>query len=230
MVQSSKSFDVIVVGVGGMGSAATYHLAKRGSRVLGLERFNIPHVYGSSHGVTRIIRLAYFEHPTYVPLLRRAYALWRELQYEAGEELLCITGSVDAGRPGSRVLDGSLESCRAHDLPHEVLSRSELGMRFPGFHLPPAFQAVLQPEGGFLVPERCIVSHVVLAQRMGAEVRARERVLEWEAVGGDGVRVRTDRGSYEAGRLVIAAGAWAPALSGIPPHQAMPEQIGRAHV
>src|SRR5437016_14046073 len=99
-----------------MGSAAAYHLARRGLRVLGLERFQIPNTMGASHGLTRIIRLAYFEDPAYVPLLRRSYELWRELEAEAGERLLLITGGIDAGPPGSRVFEGSLESCRQHDL------------------------------------------------------------------------------------------------------------------
>ena len=132
MPPGSRQFDVIVVGVGGMGSATVYQLARRGKRVLGLERFGIPNDMGSSHGVTRIIRLAYFEHPSYVPLLRRSYELWRELQQAAGEQLLYITGSVDAGPRESKVFQGSLRSCALHDLPHEVLTSAELTQRFPG--------------------------------------------------------------------------------------------------
>jgi sarcosine oxidase len=202
-----KTYDAIVLGVGGMGSAALYHLARRGWRVLGLEQFDIPHAMGSSHGLTRIIRMAYFEHPRYVPLLTRAYELWRELQRATREELLVITGSVAAGRPGSQVFEGSLTSCKEYGLTHEVLSRAELGLRFPAFRLPPNFQAVLQPEGGFLVSERCIVSHVFQALAAGGEVHARERVLRWEP-SGDGVRVKTDRREYEASRLVLTAGPW----------------------
>ena len=208
MTTNPRLYDAIVVGVGGMGSAAVYHLARRGMRVLGLERFDIPNQMGSSHGLTRIIRLAYFEHPAYVPLLRRAYELWRGLQAEVGEQLLYITGSIDAGRPGSPVLDGSLRSCEVHELPHEVLSAPELSERFPGFRLPPDFEAVLQPEGGFVLSERSIVAHVTRAQALGAEVHGRERIRDWEPVGGDGVRVTTDRGAYESRRLVICAGAW----------------------
>src|SRR5437868_3203126 len=176
----SPHYDAIVLGVGGMGSAALYHLARRGRRCLGLEQFNIPHDRGSSHGVTRIIRLAYYEHPSYVPLLRRAYELWRDLESEAGMRLLHITGSVDAGPPGSRVVEGSLESCRIHDLRHEVLTSRELTARYPGYRLTADTVAIFQPEGGFLLPELCISSHVMLAQALGAEVHARERVLGWE--------------------------------------------------
>ena len=211
---TDRRFDSIVVGVGGMGSAALYHLARRGQRVLGLEQFDIPNELGSSHGVTRIIRLAYYEHSSYVPLLRRAYELWRELE-AAGERLLYSTGSVDAGPPGSLVFEGSRRSCLDHDLPHEILDARQLQRRFPAYRLPPDTLAVLQPDGGFLLPERCIVAHVQLAQALGAAVHARERVLGWEAAP-SGVRVETERGAYEAERLVLTAGAWMGALAGLP--------------
>jgi len=211
MRMMDQQYDTIVVGVGGMGSAALYHLARRGDRVLGLERFDIPHAMGSSHGVTRIIRLAYFEDPAYVPLLRRAYQLWRELQAEAGEQLLFITGGIDAGPAGSMVVEGSLRSCREHHLEHEVLTSAELTRRFPGYRLPADTVAVFQPDGGFLLSERAIVAHVNAAVAHGAEVHGRERVLDWEAPG-DGVVVRTERGEYRAKRLVLTAGAWAGTL------------------
>ena len=199
-----ERYDAVVVGVGGMGSAALYHLARRGKRVLGLERFDVLHERGSSHGLTRIIRLAYFEHSDYVPLLRRAYELWRELEAEAGEQLLHVTGIVEGGGP---ILDGVLRSCADHDLPHEVLGGDEVAARFPAFRLPAEMEVVYQADGGFVVPERCIVSHVEGALSHGAELRARERVLEWE-ITGDGVRVRTERGAVESARLVVTAGAW----------------------
>ncbi|HEV8638757.1 MAG TPA: N-methyl-L-tryptophan oxidase [Chloroflexota bacterium] len=202
-----RGYDAIVVGVGGMGSAAAYHLARRGLRVLGLERFDVPHELGSSHGITRIIRLAYYEHPSYVPLLRRAYQLWRELQGAVGEQLLYITGSLDAGPAESEVVRGSKLSCDLHGLEHELIDAAEIARRWPGYRLPRGHVAVHQPEGGFLLPERCVVGHVTAAQAMGAEVRARERVLGWEPRG-DGVRVRTERAEYEAGRLVVTAGPW----------------------
>jgi sarcosine oxidase len=152
-----ERYDVVVVGVGGMGSAALYHLARRGKRVLGLERFDLLHEHGSSHGLTRIIRLAYFEHPDYVPLLRRAYELWRELESEAGEQLLHVTGIVEGGDP---ILDGVLRSCAEHDIAHEVLTGIELAERFPAFRLPAEMEVVYQADGGFVVPEQCIVAHV----------------------------------------------------------------------
>lgn len=210
------TYDAIVLGLGGMGSAAACHLAKSGARVLGLERFDIPHRMGSSHGLTRIIRLAYYESPLYVPLLRRAYETWRATEQAFGERLLFTTGSIDAGPPGSVVVRGSIASCVEHGLAHEVLDGAEANRRFPGYALPAGHAAVFQPDGGFIASERAIVAHVTLAQAAGADIRARERVLGWEPAGG-GVRVTTERGTYEAARLVLAAGAWvgrfAPALA-----------------
>ena len=219
------SFDVIVVGVGGMGSAACWHLARRGQRVLGLERFDIPHSMGSSHGITRIIRLPYYEDPAYVPLLRRAYALWRELEAASGETVLVITGSIDAGPEDGAIFNGALGSARLHDLPHEVLTGAAVNARFPGYRLPEGTYAVFQPEGGFVLSERAIVAHANAAMAAGAEIRARERVLGWDArPGGEGVVVTTDRGRYEGARLVLTAGAWmadlAPVLEGL----AVPER------
>jgi sarcosine oxidase len=205
------TYDFIVLGVGGMGSATLYHLARRGHRVLGLERFNIPHAMGSSHGVTRIIRMAYFEHPSYVPLLRRVYALWRELQQDAEEQLLHITGSLDIGPPNSPLFQGSKSSCETHELTHQIFTGAELSQQFPAYRLPDEYMAVYQPEGGFVLPERSIVSHVVLAQRHGAEVHGCEQVLSWEATANE-VHVKTDHGEYSASRLVITAGAWASKL------------------
>jgi sarcosine oxidase len=217
------AYDVIVLGLGGMGSATLFHLARRGLRVLGLERFDLVHEHGSSHGLTRIIRLAYWEHPTYVSLLRRAYQLWRELEELSREPLLHITGSVDAGPAGSPVFDGALRSSELHGLPHQVMDGAELHRRFPGYRLPREMRCLYQPEGGFLLPERCNVAHVVLAHAHGAEVHCREPVLEWGATDGR-VWVRTTRGRYEAGRLVVCAGPWAsrlvPELGGL----AVPER------
>jgi sarcosine oxidase len=204
-------YDAIVLGVGGMGSAALYHLALRGLRVLGIERYNIPHEMGSSHGLTRIIRLAYYEHPAYVPLLRRAYELWRQLEHTVQERLLIITGSIDASAADDEVFKGSRASCDIHHLPHEVLEAGELSRRFPGYQLPQDLAAVYQPDGGFLLSERCIVAHVMAAQEIGAEVHGQEQVLGWEPKG-QGITLRTDRDHYSADKLVICAGAWGAKL------------------
>jgi sarcosine oxidase len=200
-------YDAIVVGVGGMGSAAAYHLAGRGLRVLGIERFTIPNEMGSSHGASRIIRLAYFEDPSYVPLLRRSYELWRRLEQEYGEQILHMTGCLHVGAPGTAVFDGCLRSSLEHRLQHEVLTSKQLMERFPAFRLPEGTGGIFEPEGGFLVPEKCILAHASGARAAGAEIHEGETVLGWEA-GEHGVRVTTDLGEYEAGKLVLTAGSW----------------------
>ena len=219
------TYDVIVIGLGGMGSAAVYHLARRGRKVLGLERFDIPHDRGSSHGVTRIIRLAYAEHANYVPLLRRAYQLWREIESEADERLLFITGGIDAGEEGSSTITGSLRSCKIHNIPHEIMDAHSLRTRFPGYNLPHEMVAVFHPDGGFVLSERAIVAYVMAAQALGATVQARERVLDWKADGG-GLRVRTERDSYSTSRLIVTAGPWTSGLvPTVAPHLTPERQV-----
>lgn len=217
MTPADGRYDVIIVGMGGMGSAACWQLARRGQRVLGLERFDIGHAMGSSHGFNRIIRLAYFEHPSYVPLLRRAYELWRETERLFGEQLLFITGSLDIGPPGSRVVEGALASCAEHGLSHALLDAASVHVRFPGYQLPPGHLAVHQGEGGFVASERAILGHLELAIAAGATIRAREKVVAIEPRG-SGAVVITDRARYEAGRVIVSAGAWVsdlvPGLAG----------------
>jgi len=216
---TDSEHDVVVIGVGGMGSATVYHLAQRGLDVLGLERFDVPHTMGSSHGITRIIRRAYYEHPSYIPLIERAYDLWDGLAEETGREVLHRTGSVDAAPEGNVVFEGSLRSCEEHDIPHEVLTGAELGDRFPGYDLPDDYRALYQPDGGFVVPEQSIIGHVEAAQAEGATVRARERVYDWAETHNGGIRVETDAATYRADKLVLAAGSWnyklADALEGL---------------
>ncbi len=217
-------YDAIVIGLGGMGSAAAYHLARRGRRVLGLEQFDLLHELGSSHGLTRIIRLAYHEHPSYVPLLRRAYELWHDLEADAGERLLVTTGSLEGGPEDGTTFRGALEAAELHDLPHEVLDAADMRRRYPAYAgFDASTRVVLQPDGGFLLAERTILAHVNGAFAAGAELRFREPVRRWEAVG-DGVRVETDDGTYEADRLVVAAGAWARTLVPALDRLAVPER------
>jgi sarcosine oxidase len=202
-------YDAIVVGCGSMGSAALFHLASRGKRVLGLEQFDVPNQLGSSAGTTRIIRLAYAEDPRYVPLLRRAYTLWHELAQLAGERLLVQTGSIDAGPEQGAIVSGARRSCVEHDLEHAVLDAANLQRRFPGYRLEPHMTAVYQPHGGFLMSERCVVAHINGALARGAEVHGREVVLGWEPIEDDTrVRVRTTEGVYAARSLVLTAGPW----------------------
>lgn len=201
------AYDVVVVGLGGSGSAAAYHLARRGRRVLGLERFGPLHDRGSSHGHTRIIRLAYFEHPDYVPLLRRAYELWEALARESGRELLRISGGLMIGPPDGLLVSGARRSALLHGLPHELLTPEEASTRFPAFHLEEGEVALYEPHAGILFPEACIEAHLQGAAARGAELHFQEPVERWEARE-DRVVVRTPRGTYEAGALVVTAGAW----------------------
>ncbi len=206
----TERYDAIVVGVGGMGSAAVADLAARGVDVLGLERYDIPHEMGSSHGNSRIIRRVQAERPAYVPLIDRAYERWHELEESVDERLLHRTGSVHASRAGEGAFEDARAACLEHDVEHEVLDAVALAERFPGYELPEEYMAVHQADGGFLDPEACIVAQVARAHANGAEIRARERVLDWRATA-DGVRVRTEKGTYAGDDLVVTAGAWAGA-------------------
>ena len=162
-------WDVIVIGVGGMGSAVAFELAKRGRKVLALEQHNIPNDLGASLGINRMIRLAYAEDPRYVPMVRRSYRLWRDLGRAVRERLLFITGGIDAGAEDSWIVRGSLEACAEHKLKHETLTAAQLHKRFPGFLLPRTMVAVYQPQGGFVLSERSIVAHVSLALESKAD-------------------------------------------------------------
>lgn len=212
MPRSGDDYDVIVVGLGGMGSAAARHLAGRGARVLGLEQFTPAHALGASHGDTRIVRMAYFEAPDYVPLLRRAYQLWDELEADIGQQLFQRTGALMIGAAESAVVRGTLASVARHDLPYELLDRAAMAQRFPQFALRPGEQAVFERNAGFVNPEVVVRAHLDLAARAGAELRFRTPVTSWQA-GADAVVVTTADGQFRARRLVIAAGAWADQLA-----------------
>jgi sarcosine oxidase len=206
-----SQFDVVVCGLGAMGSAALHHVARRGKRVLGVERYAPGHDRGSSHGATRIIRLGYFEHPSYVPLLRRAYTLWRELEQATGRTLLHTTGIAEIGLPNSALIKGTLACVQMHGLRHEALAAPELMRRFPVFRVPPDYVAVLQPDGGILQAEACVAAQLALATKAGAEVHNGETVGAVESRA-DHVRVVTDRGNVDAGAAIIAAGPWVRSL------------------
>ncbi len=206
------SYDVIVLGLGGMGSAAAAHLAARGRKVLGLEQFTAPHDRGSSHGHTRVIRQAYFEHPAYVPLLLRAYELWRELEQVTGRQLLLLPGGLMMGAPRSEVVAGSLRSARQHGLPHDELDAREIRRRFPQFQITDDTVALFERAAGLVFCERAVSAHLEWAARAGAELRFEEPVLAWRATPGDGVTVTTAKGSYTAEQLIITPGPWAPEL------------------
>ncbi len=205
-------YDSIVIGLGGMGSAAAYHLAARGQRVLGLEQFTPAHANGSSHGHSRIIRQAYMEHPSYVPLLKRAFTLWDELAGESNEDLLHLTGGIMIGHPESAVIKGTLASVREHQLPHEILDAATLRRRYPALTPGDDIVAVAERNAGYVVPEAAVRTHLRLAESHGATLRFGETVQRWQALSHGGVRVTTNMGTYTADHLVITPGAWAPQL------------------
>jgi sarcosine oxidase len=203
--------DVIVAGLGGMGSAAAYHLAGRGKRVLGLERFSPAHDKGSSHGRSRIIRQSYFEGAEYVPLLLRSYELWEQLERETGQELMTLTGGLMIGREEGDLVSRSVASADEHGLPYEVLDAGEIRRRFPAYAPDPETVALYEKKAGFVRPEESVRAHLDRAAALGADLRFEEPVVSWKATDG-GVRVETPAASYEAERLVISPGAWAPRL------------------
>ncbi len=202
---------MVVVGLGADGSAAVAHLASRGERVVGLDSFGRGHTLGSSGGLTRIIRLAYFEHPDYVPLLRRAWTLWRELERESGDELLRQVGGLCVGPRGGRLVSGSLRSAIDHGLEHEVLDPEALARRLPLFRLDREWWGVEEPNAGFLFADRCIEAHLGWAERQGATLHFAEPVRRITAVR-NGALVETDRRTVRAARVVVTAGAWNPQL------------------
>jgi len=207
----ATTHDVIVVGLGAHGSAVACELARRGYRVVGIEAFGRAHPLGSSGGLTRIIRTAYWEQPRYVPLLLRSWSLWRELEAETGVRLLTQTGGLYVGPRDGAQFAGALASARTHGLQHVLLDEKELRDGWPMFSTDPGSVGIFDELAGVLSADRAISAALDLAQRAGAELRFDERVREW-ALDGDGVIVRTDRGRHVAGRLVIAAGPWTAKL------------------
>jgi sarcosine oxidase len=208
---SDNIYDAIVLGVGGMGSATLYELARRGRRVLGLEQFPLGHNQGSSHGQTRIIRKAYYEHPDYVPLVRRAYERWYDLEQRLGRHLLTECDCLSIGAPDGELIQGVRLSATQHRLPIEDISASELRQRCPAFHFDERFAGVLERSAGFLYVDDCVRAHVDAARAAGAVIRERECVRSWEATPA-GVVVHTDRRRYTAAKLVLTAGPWATRL------------------
>jgi len=203
----AQSFDVIVLGIGGCGSAACAHLARRGLQVLGLEQFASVHHLGSSHGETRIIRLAYFEHPNYVPLLRRSYELWRELEQATQRELFCPSQLLLSGPPQGETITGALRAATEHHLTIEELTANAVARRFPGIMIPEGHAVLLEPDAGFLHVERCIEAHQTVAREHGADLRFQSPVRDIH-IAQNSVTVTTATETFHAARLVITAGAW----------------------
>jgi sarcosine oxidase len=203
--------DVIVVGLGAMGTSACFHLARRGVRVLGLERFDIPHNLGSSHGYSRMTRMCYWEHPDYVPLLKSAYRLWHELEMLAGVKLIYITGGLQIGPANGEMVPSSLKSAKAHGLSHQVLDRDEIRRQFPQFQVPDDFTGLIDNDAGFILCDDAVSAQAVLAMQHGAELHGREEVLDFSS-DQNGVNVRTSLGTYEANKLIYCGGAWTDKL------------------
>jgi sarcosine oxidase len=207
----SSDFEVIIVGLGAMGSSAAYHLAQHGLRVLGLDQFHPPHNFGSSHGLTRIIREAYFEDPLYVPLVQRAYELWAALEKRSGHQLLLKTGGLMIGPFDGALVGGATRSAEEHQLEHEILNSANLQQKFPLFDVDDEPMAVWEPRAGILFPEKAIQTHLDLAGEVGAHLRFNEPARKWEPLE-KGVRVFTDATAYTAKRLVLSPGAWMNSL------------------
>jgi sarcosine oxidase len=208
MKKKATHFDVIVIGVGGMGASACYHLAQRGCKVLGLEQFALGHSHGSSHGQTRMIRRAYFEHSDYIPLLNRSYELWNRLENESGEKLWVQNGLIIYGNPNSSaVYKGTIESAAKYNIAVEKLGNSQAIQRFPLFSPEKNMDGVFEPDAGFLYVEKCVLAHARLAQTKGAIILENENVLDYSA-NDTGVVVKTEKSTYTADRLVITGGPW----------------------
>jgi sarcosine oxidase len=208
---SGRTYDAIVVGLGGMGSATAFELARRGQRVLGLEQFDLVHDRGSSHGHTRIIRTAYYEHPGYVPLVRRSFERWHDLELHTGARLLIDCACLTIGRNDSELVQGVRQSANEHALSIENLTESELRHRFPQFRFADEYRGVLEQEAGILFVEDCVRAHLQAATALGVEVHACEPVIDWKATA-TAVEVTTAKGHYSGGRLILTAGPWAGQL------------------
>jgi len=205
------TYDVIVVGLGGWGSATLYHLARRRLKVCGIEQFRTGHDRGSSHGDSRVIRMAYFAHPDYVPVLRRAYELWRALEAESGRELMTVNGLLCIGEPDAPLIQG-LERCYAtHQIDHERLTPEEAMRRHPQFHIAPDLACYWDPFGGFLRPDECVRAHLHGALAAGAHVHE-ETAIERVEIDGEGVTLHASSGRFRAAKVVLAAGAYTDRL------------------
>jgi sarcosine oxidase len=208
LIMSDTAFDVIVLGAGGMGSAAVFELARRGRSVLALEQFPFVHDRGSSHGHTRIIRRAYYEHPAYVPLVQRAFDRWYDLEQRSGRHLLTECPCLSIGPPDGEVVAGVLESAKQHNLAVERLDANELARRYPQFRFDGSFTGVLERDAGFLYVEECVGTQLEQARLLGANLRPEEPVVEWKS-DGRSVIVTTTKDTYHAASLVLTAGPWA---------------------
>jgi sarcosine oxidase len=215
--RNNTSFDVIVIGVGSMGSSTCYHLSREGYKVLGLEQFDITHEYGSHAGQSRIIRKAYFENPDYVPLLERAYQNWKAIEEETETKIYHSTGLVYFGPRDHSLIKGVKQSASLYNLKINLFNTEEAAQRFPQFAVPKDFETLFEPDAGFVTPEKAIRIYTEQAIRKGAQIKTHEQVLNWKKEG-NSIVVTTDKNIYNCSKLIITAGAWArkmlPTLSG----------------
>ncbi len=208
---AQTNYDVIVLGVGSMGSATCYHLAKKGYKVLGLEQFDIPHELGSHAGQSRIIRKAYFEHPDYVPLLDRAYQNWKSLEDETGAKLYYKTGLLYFGRADHGLIKGLRESATKYSIQIDEMTEQEQNKRFPQFNIPAGYERLIEPDAGFLRPEHSVLIHTERAIQLGANIHTKEKTIEWKK-SVDTIYVKTNKNTYQCKKLVITAGPWAGSM------------------
>lgn len=205
------AFDIIVIGLGANGSSALYHLAKSGCRAMGIDRFAPPHRHGSSHGQSRIIRQAYHEKPLYVPFVKEAFNLWKELEQTSGQKLLLVTGGLILGDENAAVVQGAKESAESYDLPFDYLDSGEIKSRFPALKPSPETVGIFDKTAGILFPETCIETYLKKAQELGAAIRCNETVIRI-VPGATAVEIITDKNTYQTSRVILSAGAWTNAL------------------
>lgn len=210
-MKEQTRFDVIVLGVGSMGSSTCYYLAQQGIKVLGLEQFDIPHEMGSHAGQSRIIRKAYFEHSDYVPLLERAYQNWKHLEKITGTKVYFKTGLLYCGKPGDIMIKGVRESADKYKIRLNALSNKEIKSKYPQLSIPANYEKLFEPEAGFLTPEKSILLYTEKAIQHGAVIKTKVKVLEWKKRKSS-IQVKTSAGIFSAKKLIITAGPWAGKL------------------
>jgi sarcosine oxidase len=223
MLNTSESYDIIIIGLGANGSSALYHLSRTGKKILGIDRFRPPHNKGSSHGESRIIRQAYHENPLYVPLVKAAYPLWQELERIAGKPLFMKTGGLLLGDEQATVVTGARLSAETHGIPYEWLDAKAIQKRFPAFRPTRDTVGVLEKEAGILFPEACITAFLQTAARNGASIHPNEQVLSITPTQ-DGIEITTNKSTYRAEKLIVSAGAW---LGELVPELQLPLTIRR---